>query len=216
MKSFSSTIVMACAVLALPVGSQVGAAPILWSSGSGGNDHYYEFIQVADPYTGNNNTWQTASAAAAASVHNGQNGYLATVTSQAENDFLFSMVPAGLPQGSGAWLGGKSPEGWLVGPEAGQAFGFTNFGGVEPNNSGLVYMNVGAAFANVNSGQWADDSGVQGVPDPNLDRVIGYFVEYNAITPIPEPATWLLVAAGFACLPLAKRAQKGRGSVPQR
>ncbi len=90
-----------------------------------------------------------------------------------------------------------------MGPEAGQPFGFTNFGGVEPNNAGLVYMIVGSSFAGVNPGQWADDSGVQGVPDPNLDRVIGYFVEYNAA--VPEPASWLLFAAGLACLPLCRR-----------
>lgn len=203
MKTIRMAVLVAGTFLAFAHCERACAGPILWSSASGGNDHYYEFILVPDPYTGNNNAWATDSAAASASVFNGQSGYLATVTSQAENDFLMSLVPAGLSQGAGAWLGGKAPEGWLVGPEAGQPFGFTNFGGVEPNNAGLVYMIVGSSFAGVNPGQWADDSGVQGVPDPNLDRVIGYFVEYNAA--VPEPASWLLFAAGLACLPLCRR-----------
>jgi len=142
------------------------------------NGHSYEFVQVADPYTGSNNTWETARDASAASSYLGVNGHLATVTSQAENDFLLSLVPSTFTNFAGAWLGGTFPEGWLVGAEAGQAFSYTNFGGSEPNNNGLVYMNIGASFSGIALGKWVDDSGVQGQPDPNLDPVVGYFIEY--------------------------------------
>ncbi len=211
MKSIRTTFLVTCTFLALLECEQVHAGPILWSSGSGGNDHFYDFIQVSDPFTGSNNAWATVSAAAAASVFSGQNGYLATITSQAENDFLLSLVPAGLSEGAGAWLGGKSPEGWLVGPEAGQAFSFTNFGGGEPNNAGYAYMIIGTTFAGVSPGQWADDSGIQGTPDSVGDRVIGYFVEYPQTTAVPEPSTSVLFGSGLAVLAMLRRKRRMPG-----
>lgn len=67
-------------------------------------------------------------------------------------------------------------------------------------------MIIGTPFAGVNTGQWADDSGIQGLPDPSGDRVIGYFVEYEAI--IPEPTSWLLFASGLVCLVSCRRKTK--------
>lgn len=197
-------------VLALLTCSSVHAAPVLWSSGVGGNNHWYELIIVPNPYTGNNNSWFTAQAAAHASTFGGQPGYLATVTSAGENAFLATLIPGGLGQGDGAWLGGKSPEGWLDGPENGQVFGYTNWGGVEPNNAGYGYMIIGSTFVTINTGQWADDDpgNGQGIPNSVGDRVIGYFVEYNAI---PEPAT-LLVAGGFVGLGFLARRRARRAA----
>jgi hypothetical protein len=174
---------------------QAAAVPLSFGSNA------YELILVADPYNGMNNSWDTASAAAAASVYKGVHGHLATVTSQQENDFLVSLIPVVFTEFTGAWLGGKSPEGWLVGPEAGQPFTYTNWGGIEPNNEGYAYMNLGTTPFLV-PGLWMDDSNVQGVPEPGGDPVIGYFVEYESV---PEPATWLLLAAGLSCLALIQR-----------
>ena len=60
--------------------------------------NHYEFILVPDPFgnAGANNSWFAADAAAAASAFNSVNGHLATISSQAENDFLLSLVPVGL------------------------------------------------------------------------------------------------------------------------
>jgi hypothetical protein len=200
-----NVVLLAGTFLAFLTCEQAHAGPVLWSSANGGDNHYYEFVEVSDPFTGNNNSWQAAMAAADASVFNGLSGHLATIGSQAENAFLLSIVPNAITSSGsfeGAWIGGKAPEGWLDGPQVGQAFTYTNWGGVEPNNAGYAYMNVGAEFHGVAPGQWADDSGVQGVPDPNNDPVIGYFVEYEAPVASPEPSSAILLAlggAGMAC-----------------
>ena len=171
--------------------AQAAVVPVLFGSS------YYAYVEVPDPFTGQNNTWATANAAASAMTFNGEVGYLATITSQAENDFLFSMVDGLYTGFTGAWIGGKSPEGWLTGPEAGQPFGYTNWGGVEPNNAGFAYMNIGSAFAGINPGQWPDGNGT---PSPG-DPVIGYFVEF----PIPEPSTMLLLGISSMALLVRKR-----------
>lgn len=171
--------------------SRADAAPAAFGTS------FYEFVEVADPFTGQNNTWATANAAAAASTYNGQNGYLATITSQAENDFLFGLTAGSYTGFTGAWIGGKSPEGWLTGPEAGQGFTYTNWGGVEPNNNGYAYMNIGSAAFGINPGEWPDGNGTPSGGDP----VIGYFVEY----PLPEPSAALLLGFGSLALLLRRR-----------
>ena len=181
--------------LVMLVASRAEATPQLFGS------NYYEFIQVTDPFVGDNNTWATANAAAAASTYLGFVGHLATVTSQAENDFLLSLAISHSFENPnpGGWLGGKAPEGWLVGPEAGQTFGYTNWGGIEPNNAGYLYMNIGASrFV---PGQWADGSNGAGggIPDDSRDPVMGYFVEYEG-TAVPEPASIYLLGIGIAAV----------------
>lgn len=94
-------------------------------------------------------------------------------------DFLFALVSDSFSGFTGAWLAGKAPEGWLVGPEIGQDFSFTNWGGIAPNNAGYVYMNIGSPFSGISSGQWSDHSGGVSGPDQQNDPVVGYFVEYE-------------------------------------
>ena len=185
----------------------VEAAPIQWPA----NGNYYELILSTPDSLAP--SWSDASAAAATLTHEGVTGHLVTITSAAENSFVFGLVPstfsvtptAGWANWRGAWLGGKAPDGWLVGPEAGDAFSYTNWNLSqpisEPNNDGYAYMRIDAG-----DGIWYDDSvaqnGVltdwgQGVPDSLHDPVIGYFVEYES-TPVPVPATILLFGSGLA------------------
>ncbi|MGV1005389.1 MAG: C-type lectin domain-containing protein [Candidatus Nanopelagicales bacterium] len=77
------------------------------------NGHYYYY------YSGSSLTWANAEAAAEAATFQGMNGYLATVTSAAEQSFIVSHVLA-----SGSYFIGGSDaavEGswkWVVGPES--------------------------------------------------------------------------------------------------
>jgi len=169
----------------IPLG-QANAAPVQFGSS------FYEYI--SDEAI----SWTAASAAASASTFMGAQGHLATVTSSGENDFLLGLVtPLSTPQG--AWLGGAvdptQQARWVVGPEAGQLFTFSNFGGVEPNDGpSNVYMNIGSVFAGIATGQWADAAG--GLSSAS-DAIAGYFVEYQVGT-VPVPAALPLMLTGLA------------------
>jgi hypothetical protein len=207
MRNMVATIAITFGVIATPV-AVVQATPMIFGANA------YEFVSVADPFTGSNNTWATASSAAAASVFNGIHGHLATVTSQAENNFLVSLVVSPSSGFNGAWLGGNF-QGWLEGPEGGMTFaeagGFTNWNPIEPNNSGLMYMSIGTTTPNGGSaGKWFDDSGTNGLPEVPADPVIGYFIEYeNAAAAVPEPATSALLLAGLPVLLAVRRLAGG-------
>ena len=87
------------------------AAPVL----NADNNHYYDFVASALSF-------DEALAAASAMTFDGRAGYLVTVTSDSERDFIFNQVTQ-----SAYWLGGtdRDVEGtwrWISGPEAGEAF----------------------------------------------------------------------------------------------
>ncbi len=142
------------------------------------NGHFYEFVSSSG-------TWTTAKNAAAARTYLGLHGYLATLTSAAENDFVRGKLT------SDGWFGAQAtPETsfprtwyWVTGPETGTAIcsnpssgsctsisgAFSNWAGGEPNNAGgegcsQIY------FANV--GRWND------LPC-NSTTLAGYLVEYG-------------------------------------
>ena len=81
------------------------------------NGHYYEYINTTGL------TWAEAKDAAAASTFNGLTGYLATITSSEENDFMESKTTSG----DNVFIGAtdNASEGvwiWDTGPEAGTQF----------------------------------------------------------------------------------------------
>src|ERR1035438_3846734 len=105
------------------------ANPVSWS----GNGHFYDVISVSGTIS-----WEDANAAALA-----VGGYLATITSQAENDFAFLLVNNATywHGSSGPWLGGyQSPA--TNQPDAnwhwvtGEAWNYTNWQIGQPNDSG--------------------------------------------------------------------------------
>jgi len=143
------------------------------------NGHFYEFI------TNRGITWTAAKAEAEQRSFFGLQGYLVTVTSEFENDFVTSKL-----QGLG-WLGASDAdvEGewrWATGPETGQLFwsGSSTGGPVdgryngwapsEPNDWGSG-EDYGHFYAN---GTWNDFA--------NTTTVDGYVVEYGGTAGDPE------------------------------
>src|SRR4051794_27404740 len=85
------------------------AAPVQWTIASGGNDHYYEKVPGGDGLF--NIFTAQADLAANHSSFLGMPGYLVTITSQAEQDFVHALSPA-----VEWWTGGTdegSPGNWF-------------------------------------------------------------------------------------------------------
>ncbi|HVW16940.1 MAG TPA: fibronectin type III domain-containing protein, partial [Solirubrobacteraceae bacterium] len=177
-----------------------GAATLSISAVLGGpaydpdDGHYYEAVDA-----GYDIAWSSALSAAASRTFNGLTGYLATITSQAENDFVARTT------GQAAWIGATEDSAygapgsgdttgaytWVTGPEQGQVFWdrahcatgeqglcaytgmFSHFNGGEPNDwSGVEhYVEFNQP---VSSGNWndLDDAG-------DSDGVRHYLVEYG-------------------------------------
>jgi hypothetical protein len=217
---------LSCLISVVGAGA-VGAAPITWSSGTGANNHSYDVVFGVL-------TWTQARDAAAALNLNGAQGYLVTITSQAENDFLTSNFAASSGSPASAWIGAadlavESEWRWVTGPEAGTQFwqgdqftgsttapfNFAKWGRSEPNNHNTGGPNAEdfGVFAlrtlgpTIAFGEWgdADDLGTNA-------SIVGYLVEYD--TPaVPEPSGLALALTALAivprCLPDRKRRARG-------
>jgi hypothetical protein len=160
-------------------GSTAGATPVQWSTSSGGNGHYYDFVLAP------NILWTDANATAQSLVVDGVHGYLATLTSAAENNFLFSTFSAQAGPLQEGWLGGyqdtsapdySEPSGgwrWVTG----EPWSFTAWANAEPDNIGgnQNYLRGGSTW----------DDMANNPTNESVQFVSGYFVEY----PVPEPAS---------------------------
>lgn len=187
------------------------AAPVQWSAAAGGNDHWYEYVPAAsifDPVT-----FDAARSGALSRTHQGLQGYLANVSSAAEQAFIESAGFAflyGFNRSSIAYLGGSDAavEGewrWLDGPEAGQLVGYTNWLPGQPVSAAgfedhdLMSLNVNAVVLGLPPAfGWASQQ--------LSSRAFGYIVEYGSSTdgggptdphPVPEPPALLLAAAAL-------------------
>ncbi|MCB2231681.1 hypothetical protein KQH82_13260 [bacterium] len=118
---------------------------IQWPASEGGNDHWYAVYTQRVP-------WETANQTAPTFLHEGEPGYLATITSPEENQFVFEYVldgvdsigtPGQLYLG-GSW--GTYVWSWLTG----EAFHYTHWASGEPNNIG----NETALAMRVSDGFW--------------------------------------------------------------
>jgi len=115
----------------------VGPGAVEWPISAGGNGHYYEAVLVPGGFT-----WYDAYAAAEA-----KGGYLATITSEAENEFVYNLVAGddrywyydSYGNTQGPWLGGYQPEGssepdggwaWVNG----EVFEYKDWAGGQPDN----------------------------------------------------------------------------------
>lgn len=174
--------------------SGVNPVPRKWS----GNGHYYEAVLVPGGIT-----WEQARVAAFA-----RGGYLATLTSAAENDFAHSLIArssrywaasgnASSPSTVGPWIGlsqtNGSPEpagGWTW--VTGQPLDYANWAPGRPNNleNKENYAHFWGAGADNRAKTWND------IPNDPRDlvtvasvRPVAYVVEYDA-NPRPYPRRW--------------------------
>jgi len=120
------------------VASTASALPEPWEHPDG-SIHYYDVISTPSGIN-----WNVARDSA-----QGHGGYLATITSQEENDFVFALVDSaaywyqrpGSGTLAGPWLGGYQPSGSYE-PDSGwrwvttEPFGFRNWSTGQPDNEG--------------------------------------------------------------------------------
>lgn len=167
----------------------------------GDNGHFYEYVREES-----NTGWSDALSRAAIRTYFGLEGYLATITSEAENNLIFQKL------NSDAWIGAsddyryiEDPSGtaiyahqgesesrwhWVSGPESGTLFSigngipitqpssYANWNGGEPNNSGGEhYGEIYSSGSGV--GKWND------LPDYYTSSSLGYVVEYGGMAGDP-------------------------------
>jgi hypothetical protein len=106
----------------------IPSIPVHWDESCGGNGHWYELVVVEQGVN-----WQTARILAG-----NRGGRLISITSQAENDFVFERVAndaRGWDGSQGPWLGlWRSGSTWIW--NSGEDVTFTNWTPGEPSGSG--------------------------------------------------------------------------------
>jgi hypothetical protein len=175
---------------------------VCWDVADGGNGHCYEVL--TGPLLSNGVpgvvTWAEASLDAET-----RGGYLATIGSAAENEFVFNLTDSPefwttdtLGNYFGPWLGGQqSAEAqdaasdwfWVTG----EPFGYTNWHPGEPNDlfghleEDRLMLFAIRGYTGIRSSFWNDEWGMRRV-------TIAYVVEY-----VPEPSTAMLLFATLFC-----------------
>jgi hypothetical protein len=165
---------------------------------SASNGHFYEYISTAE-------SWTNAKAAAAARAYMGFTGYLTTITSQSENDFIQQKLSSNgwigasdghnevnTSAGSTIYANQSAAEGnwyWVTGPEAGLQFSagnspsvvpvggmYSNWNSIEPNNQGGNEQ-YGMIYSSGTgaAGRWNDEG----------SGSMGYMVEYVGLSTDP-------------------------------
>ena len=200
------TIMAAGEIVCLVVG-WAGAQPEPWQHPDG-TIHYYHALAAPGGVT-----WFAARDLA---LDNG--GYLATLTSQTENDFVFGLVDSsiywhqrpGSGLWAGPWLGGSQPVG-SVEPDSGwlwiddEPFAFTNWPPGEPDNAGNENAlhfgeSVGACVPTWDDLDAGDDSIRGFVRELSADTMtVGLlqndsaaFIGYTLFTPVQSRYTYLV------------------------
>lgn len=156
--------------------SLVNAGEVFFSE----NNHLYQYVASTLD-------WNGALTAASNLTRYGATGYLATITSQLENDFVSARL------GGAGWMGASDAAQendwkWVTGPESGTSFWSGGIGGSvvsgqyanwntsEPNNSGS--NEDCAQFLSGGSGKWND------LPC-SVTTLAGYVVEFGAPGDMP-------------------------------
>jgi hypothetical protein len=198
-----SVLALACALVC--AAAIANAAPVQWSTGAGGNGHWYEPVLV-----GSGITWSDAQAAAVTA-----GGYLATCTSDGEDQFVYSLIQDHdywnffdfYEIAAGPWIGGyqdtsdpsySEPAGgwkWVTG----ETWSYTNWGADQPDDTwpGQCRLHYFYRY------EWG---AIRAWDDAFLDdsTYVSYVVEWDQ-NPVPEPASILAVLCGLGALARRRR-----------
>jgi hypothetical protein len=204
----NSILALLLSCLSLPV--VLSAAPIQWTVASGGNGHYYEYFGFSI-FEGI--SFGTSKSNAESSTFMGMNGYLLTITSEAENEFVRTSFPFifGFGATSSVWLAASDVDvdgqfRWVSGPESGQLLTYNNFfpQGTTPGAGAPNYL---AMIINAQA-QDAPTTARWSAYNTTGDRALGYIVEYGAQSEnnsaVPEPSSWALAAGALMALGAAR------------
>lgn len=156
------------------------------------NGHYYEVVTVSSGIN-----WNQAKSAAAAS-----GGYLATITSAAENDFVYNLAA----KSTGCWF---SYAGWGIGPllggyqqnkshepvggwqwVTGEQWSYTNWAPGQPENALNIEDCLHFVGVNSSPGKLWNDIAFGSTCN-------GYVVEYNSV---PEPSAMLTLISALSVM----------------
>ncbi len=156
------------------------ASPVQWKIEDGGNGNYYDLIFEK----GKPRTWSESLNEAASLSHEGLPGYLATITSAEENQFLYDTFLASMTGYPRFWIGAtdEAEEGhwkWITG----ESFEFHDWIAGEPNNSRGIenYAFIWRGDSPQPWG-WNDSPDVAG----HDGKEFGFFVEYSHFTVTPS------------------------------
>jgi len=178
-------------LLGMFLASRSVAQPVVWPASAGGNDHMYQAFYCALPGI----SWNDADAYVSSAGHD---WHLATITSAAENAFVYDLVD-GDPRywnccssgnSAGPWLGGISScngcndWAWVTG----EPWQYTNWGPLEPFGNGDALGLFG--YQAQMGPHWNDV--------PRTRAEFGYVIECPVGGDCPE----LQIAPGCALVPV--------------
>lgn len=186
---FCVQVPMAVASL-LSAGAHAGITAVEWSTAAGGNGHWYMCHRFDNPVD-----WHVAKAEAES-----LGGYLATITSAAENMFVFdvSLAQNGWDSStpSGPYLGASKQADGSFAWVTGEAFEYANWLPGEPSSGSwepYLHMLGGPPGTTAPNPFWNDIDGTQ----------ITAMFEFNS-QPVPGPAA-ISVMFAIGATPLRRR-----------
>ncbi len=209
MRKFVVVLVVALVVVLGGWSSGASSLPIEWTVASGGNGHWYEFVN-----TGQSISWTDSKIAAEQ-----RGGYLAVITSQPEDDWIHTNIvipeyPDQLEYAStvgGPWIGAFED------PTAGWSWVTSEPFSFAPPGSWLCcdgdyihYWRWGDASGSLL--HWNDaPNGTTGLT--NMQGQWGWYIAEYDTNPVPEPNTALLLGLGLVGLGIKTRRRRPRGAV---
>jgi len=196
-------------ILCISAASVASAAPVQWTVASGGNGHYYEFVL-------DHTDWFDARDTAAASTYMGVSGHLVTITSAAENDFVWNHMSIGTTdfRYRGNWIGAYQYDAtsdkydtengfaahehwaWVTGEEFVYSNWFTPDLYPDPTDGRHGSFGTEFDFAKFQSHHSGPSTWSDTKPWKNPSLAHGYMIEYS----VPEPATLSLLPLGGLAL----------------